>query len=110
MDEVSNALKNLEYIFTPETNMEYMMPFIRNSKRLKEIKMEYFRDDRGDIDPVIMNKERAKLNGAQKVTIYVEEKDYLMIKWKYSKSNFGLIEMRRNESYDGVWDSTFGYY
>lgn len=58
MDEVAGALENLECVFTPETNMEYMMPFIQNSKKLREIKMGYFRDDQGDIDPVIMNKER----------------------------------------------------
>lgn len=109
MDEVSNALVNLECVFNPsETNTGYLMPFIRNSKKLKEIKMEYFRNDEGDIDPVTMNIEREKLNGAHKVTIYVEEKDYLMIKWKYNKTDFGLIEIKRNDSYDGVWDNTYG--
>lgn len=84
------------------------MPFIQNSKKLKEIKMEFFRNDHnGDIDPVLMNSERKKLNGAHKVMIYVEEKDYLRIKWRYSKSNFDLIELRRHEFYDGVLDHCF---
>lgn len=110
MEELSIALKNLQCIFTPETNAKYMMPFIRNSTKLKEIKMEYFRGDHGHIDPVTMSNERKRLHGAHKVSIYVEEKDFLMVKWKYNKSDFGLIEIKRKESYDGVWDRTFGYY
>lgn len=65
--------------------------------------MGYFCNKHGEIDPVIMNKEREKLKDAHKVTVYVQEKDYLMIKWKYNTTDFGLVEMRRNESYDGKW-------
>ncbi|XP_031622120.1 uncharacterized protein LOC116340070 [Contarinia nasturtii] len=126
MEEVSMNLKNLERIFTPETNEEYMNAFIRNSAKLKEIKTDAI-SQYGDygrfyerINVVAMNNERKKLNGAHKVTIYLEEKDYLakdheerdyfFIKWKHNKTDFGLIEVKRKESYEGVWDHTFGRY
>lgn len=111
MEEVSVALPNLEGVFSiSEINLEYMLPLVCNSVKLKEIKMVYFRNDCGDIDPVHMNNERKKLKGARKITIYVEEKDYLKIKWKHNKIDFDLIEVKRKESYDGVWDRGFlGY-
>lgn len=107
MDEVSMALTNLERVYSSEISLKYMLPFICNSTKLKEIKMNYFRDDCGYIDPVHMDNERKKLKYARKVIIYVEEKDYLKIKWKYSKSDFGLIEIKRKESYEGVWEPVF---
>ena len=107
MDEVALALCNLECISTEETNEEYMLPFIRKSPKLKEIRMEYLRDD---VDILAMNNDRKKLERASKVTIYFEEKDYLRLKWKYGKSNFGLIELKRKESYDGVYPSPYSIY
>lgn len=106
MDEVALALYNLECICTEETNDEYMLPFIRKSPKLKEIRMEYLRYD---VDILAMNNERKQLEGANKVTIYFEEKDYLRLKWKYGKSDFGLIELKRKESYDGVYPSPYSY-
>ncbi|XP_055301586.1 uncharacterized protein LOC129568076 [Sitodiplosis mosellana] len=105
IDEVSLALNNLESVSMEETSAEYMLPFIQKSAKLKEIKMEYLRDD---VDLLAMNSDRKKLEGARKVTIYFEERDYLKLKWKYGKTDFGLIEIKRKESYDG--DPCFEYF
>ncbi|XP_055304289.1 uncharacterized protein LOC129569475 [Sitodiplosis mosellana] len=107
MNDVSMALNNLERIFTPKTSTEYILPFIQNSTKLREITMAGLR---GEIDVVAMNNERKRLKMARKVTIYLEEKDYLKLKWKHACTDFGLIELKRNKSYDGVWDYTFGSY
>ncbi|XP_031637154.1 uncharacterized protein LOC116349727 [Contarinia nasturtii] len=105
MEEVSMNLKNLERIFTPATSEEYLRVFFRNSAKLKEIKIEYLCDG---IDVVAMNIERKKLKGAKQVTIFLDEEDYLAIKSKHNKTDFGLIEVKRKESYEGVWDHAFG--
>lgn len=104
MDEVATSLYNLECVSTEETNDEYMLPLIRKSPKLKEIRMEYLRDD---IDILAMDDERKKLEQASKVTIYFEERDFLKLKWKYGKSDFGLIEIKRKESYDGEYPSPY---
>lgn len=106
MDEVSIVLTNLERVFSYKMSMKHMLPFIRNSIKLKEIKT----CETGLIDPVYMNNERRKLKGARKVTIYVDEMDYLKIKWKYNEVDFGLIEIKRKQSYDGIWERNFGPY
>lgn len=101
MNEVSMVLPNLERIFSFEISVECMLPFIRNSAKLKEIKMEYFRDELGDIDLVRINMERRKLARARKVITHVV---YLNIKCKHNKIDFGLIEIKRKESYGDTWD------
>lgn len=106
IEKTSMNLKNIERIFNRSENIS-MMPFIRNSKKLKEITMGF---PHNDLDVVAMNKERSKLKCATKVTIYLEEKDYLAMKWKHNDTNFEWIEVRRKFSYQGViWDRITGH-
>lgn len=50
----------------------------------------------------MLNTEREKLDGAQKVMIYVPDTVFLLTKWatRNGTTNFSLIEMKRTESYE----------
>lgn len=47
-----------------------------------------------------MNKERKKLAGARRVTIYINDRLILVSKWMKEATNLDLIELRRFESFD----------
>ncbi|XP_055305039.1 uncharacterized protein LOC129569870 [Sitodiplosis mosellana] len=62
---------------------------------------------KGALDLAAWNKEREKLAGARKVTIYVDEDIYLATKWATNETDYDLIELKRGNSYD--WDDDFIY-
>lgn len=47
-----------------------------------------------------INEERKKLPDAKKVTIYLEDVDYLANKWKRRLIDFDFVEIRRAEEYE----------
>lgn len=55
-------------------------------------------------DIAILNNTREKLDGASKVTIYVEEPMYLDLKWEMKQQEFELIKLKRHASYDWYHD------
>lgn len=77
-----------------------MLPFLRYFPRLREIKMSdnfgthsSFEND--IVDLVTYNKERSKLAGARKVTIYVREALFLATKFSKVDTEFGLVKLKR---------------
>lgn len=95
MNAVSMYLKNLQSVHILESDPKYMLPFIRNSRKLKTIKTEWLEG----VDLLDLNNQRKQLLGASKVVMYLPERDYLKIKWKYNTSDFGLIEIKRGQSF-----------
>ncbi|XP_055303149.1 uncharacterized protein LOC129568846 isoform X1 [Sitodiplosis mosellana] len=59
------------------------------------------------LDLVAINKERAKLSGARKITIYVRDDIFLATKWtvRHGDINLSLIEMKRTDSLE--WNHHF---
>ncbi|XP_031633930.1 uncharacterized protein LOC116347479 [Contarinia nasturtii] len=105
--DIITDLKTLPQIFLKlkridlrHTSSDDILTFICHSKSLNKIKVRNY-DEHGKIlDLFALNKERAKLVGAHKITIYVEEDVYLATKWAMKQTDFSLIEMKRSTSYD----------
>lgn len=81
------------------SSFDDIMPFIRQSLKLRKI---LFIPDkfRLVLNLVMLNEERAKLDGAQKIIIYVRDDCFLATKWatKNGDTNLNFIEMRKSDS------------
>ncbi|XP_055325684.1 uncharacterized protein LOC129579559 [Sitodiplosis mosellana] len=111
METTARNLVNLERVYLGQPTSEAIASFIRHSAKLKKIKVAHYirmpmpNSANNGLDLAALNKEREKLAGAQKVTIYVPEDIYLAKKWATDKTDYGLIELKRGSSYD--WDRNF---
>ncbi|XP_031640983.1 uncharacterized protein LOC116352482 [Contarinia nasturtii] len=86
-----------------------ILPFICHSRNLNKIKVKIFQNgtyfdlNRKIVDLFALNKEREKLAGAHKIAIYVEDEVYLATKWAMKQTDFSLIQMKRDTSYDWIF-------
>lgn len=96
-----SSLPNLERVHIHFNTMETLLIYIRGLKKLKEIYNQnlyqgtYFNEN--IIDVYAINKERAKLPGSSKLTIYVPEEVFLATKYRHGV-NHSFFEIKRNES------------
>lgn len=98
---IKNSLSkfpNIEQIKLFETKLHHLLVIIGKFKELKEIIILFYMDKNKKINLWALNKERAKLSGAGKVTIYVNEHVYLATKWAYNYRDFKFVELKRWES------------
>lgn len=104
IEKLPENLRNLKRVYFSNLTSTRILPFIRYSRKLKRIKIKkliegmFFRN--GILDVRALNKEREKLNGAQKVTIYLREEIYLATKWTMKSIDFSLVELKRFESFE----------
>lgn len=95
-------VSNLKRITFMKTNLKAIMPFLRYASKLREIIIDNLEDDshfeNGIIDLVALNKERGKMAGALKVTIYVDESIYLATKFAKINTDLNLIRLKRAEA------------
>lgn len=96
LEVLAKNLLKLDRLTIYRTRFEHILPFIQHSVNLKTIAIEYFDGD--ILDLPALNKERKKLLGARKVTIYVEERVFLATKWASKTTHLGFIELKRIES------------
>lgn len=102
LEILAKNLVNLERIVFRAASFSQILPFIHQSRKLKEVRVCLLTEGmcfNRVLNLLELNNQREKLNGAQKVTIYVEEKVFLATKWAAVKINFHLIEMKRLSSY-----------
>ncbi|XP_031633905.1 uncharacterized protein LOC116347460 [Contarinia nasturtii] len=98
-------LKRICFYFASSDDI---LPFICHATNLNKIKVEciqsgsHFDENDKILDLIALNKERKKLVGALKITIYVGEDVYLATKWATKQTDFNMIEMKRESSY--AWD------
>lgn len=103
LNDLPSKLPNLEKAGFAKISFKNILPFIRQSPKLRKFKIKLFLDkDLVSIDLILLNKEREKLVGARNLIIYVEESIYLATKWKFGTTNFNLIELRRSHAME--WD------
>lgn len=98
-----DKLPNLERIHFAKASVDHILPFIRFSPRLKQVKCGDLVDGThmsgGVLDIETLDNERKELPKARKVTIYVNETVFLATKWgRKSAMHFDLVELRRGES------------
>lgn len=98
MDALAIGLKKLQRLHFHEADIEHVLPFIRNSPKLKIIKVTESLGAQ-PIDVATLNELRGQLEGACKVTFYINDRIY----WKTKRSmeiDFPLISLARGSSYD----------
>lgn len=97
----SKELVNIERLYIRRSTPVIIKAFVQNSSKLKVIKINEF--DRYNNDFFSLsewNRERRKLPGANKVTIYAEEKTYLKIKWATKGETFDMVDIKRADLCD----------
>lgn len=93
----ANHCANIQRLYVTNGTVDDILPFVQQSLNLNKI---YFDGD--DVKLLMLNRERAKLAGGRKVTIYVPEKLFLETKWTLGDVNLKSIEMLRANSF--AWD------
>lgn len=109
MEKTVNNLANLEKVVFWETNIEDVLAIIRNSVRVKEIKIRTLKEkgrfsaqfngknffSQNRLNLLALNDERRKILGACKIAIYVSEDIYTATKWTTNDIKHSLIELKR---------------
>lgn len=93
-------LINLQSIDVIHGKFDEILLLIRSLPNLKSIDVYKFVDNyesKLKIDEA--NEERSKLTNPRKVTVYVDEPVYLTVKWAKNKTNWSLIEIKRNSKF-----------
>lgn len=108
MNALAKALVNLEQIQFLVANSNQIVPFVRHSTKLTKIKVKSLEEktnrEGNVLDLTAWNKQRAKLAGARKIVIYVEEDVYLATKWTLKDVDRSLIQLKRTESHESNHD------
>lgn len=103
LQRFASDLPNLERVVFREASSTEILPFICLAKRLKEIRVCWLKCgiyfDKY-LDLAKLNCEREKLNGAQRMIIYVDERIYVTTKRILGQIRFNSIEMRRISAYE----------
>ncbi|XP_031631965.1 uncharacterized protein LOC116346169 [Contarinia nasturtii] len=99
LDLVAAKLVNLERVWLSRllTAADEIAIFVKYAPKLKEIYVDKIYGKK--LDLTTLNKEREKLRGARKVTIYVDEKTFLETKWNNKSIDLSLVTLKRKESY-----------
>lgn len=107
-ESLAKDLVNLERIYFWKATVHNLVPFIRHSAKLQKIKVQHLETD-ADFIFILMavNRERANLARARKVTIYVNENIFLEFKWATDTTDLGFVQIKRADSYE--WEHHFGY-
>lgn len=103
LEALTKNLMNVERLEFYFARVNDVALFIRNAAKLKHIKVETRPTERlyGMLSTQLhqLNKERGKLSGATKITIYVEEEIYLKLKMKDVKIDLKFINVKRPQAY-----------
>lgn len=93
LDMVAKILINLKIIRFLRARIDDLLPFLKRSVNMQKIKVEFLKWN--TIDFWALNREREKLPGAEKTTLYLKEEIYLETKWTMKETDFGLIRLKR---------------
>lgn len=102
-------LRNVERIYFDSATFDSVLFIIQHFPKVHLMKVDDIEDgthfEKNVIDLMAINKERQKLNGACKITIYVKNTIFLATKYAIMKTNFNYIELKRNESHE--WEHSY---
>lgn len=107
-----DGMVNLERVSFGGAGLVDILSFICGSRKLAKFRIESFAEgalQNGAINLLAWNNQRKQLDGARKVTIYVDEEVYLATKWAshHGQTDFDFVELKRHASHD--WNHLFGY-
>lgn len=92
---VAENLTKLERLTFQHASAYHVLPFIRQSKRLKTVKVYGQIRDNDVLDLCTLNEERKRLECACQVTIHMDETIYLREKWKLKNLNLSHVKIAR---------------
>lgn len=98
VNEFVSNFTRVERVSLMESSLEQLLILIKRCKKLKELRIWFAKYKVFYPNLLKLNKEREKLVGANKVTIYLHDAIYLATKWVYSDRDFKFIEIKRNDS------------
>ncbi|XP_055309868.1 uncharacterized protein LOC129573403 [Sitodiplosis mosellana] len=119
MEKTVSNLANLEKVVFWEANVEDVLAIVRNSMRIREIKIRTL-NEKGRFSPnfngknffnqnqlnlTALNEERKKILGARKVSIFVNEDIFIATKWTTGETVHSLIELKRVMMHE--WNDLF---
>lgn len=108
---LAKAMVNLSLIYFYKASLEHILLFLRYSKKLRKIEIRHLmianekQFNQGILDLAMLNKERSRLIGAEKITIYLKEALFLKTKWANSTIDFPTLEIKLGESHE--WNHHF---
>lgn len=100
-------VKNVERLHFHKLNCDQIMLAIREFPKLTLFKFHELTNDVETINLSALNREREKVTGASKVTIYVDDKIFLATKWASPKTVYSFIELKRSQTY--YWEKLFKF-
>lgn len=113
IESVANTLKNLKFIHFGISHMDHAKLFMSGNEKLERLQIDWFIDEDGNIEDekvinlIELNKERAQLPIAKKVTFFVKEPIYLATKRAMRNTDLDFIELKRTDS---LHDREFDFY
>lgn len=108
MDALRDKLAHLERIHLKEASFYDILPFIQQLDKLQTIHIEHVAFDANFVANLeAVNRERELLQDAHKVTIYIDEMNFLELKRVANVINFSKMEFKRGESCE--WNHHFEY-
>lgn len=103
MEHLAMSLVQLEKISFWKASLDDIIPFVRHSPRLNEIKIHNFMKNQFKAcvcNDSALTKERKNLVDACKVTIFIEANILLSTKYETTKKYSKLVEIKRIESHE----------
>lgn len=114
IETVATKLQSLKRVHFKRSNFNHVKLFIGRNLKLQEIRVDWFMNEVGMreelkvLNLVELNKERAKLRHAEKMTLFVKEPVYLATKRAKRETELEFITLKRTEALnDKHFD--FGY-
>lgn len=111
---IAKNLFNVERIFMAFANFDDILPYVRLSPKLKEIRVKEFKNEARwkviitDLTK-LLNEDRKDLRGARKLRLYVNEGIFLKLKWTGIETKRSSIEIKRDAECPWKPFSTFVY-
>lgn len=97
-EKIAKNLVHLERLCLGISSIDQFLPFIRHSKRLRELCIDHFSFRLGDnrvLDLCFFDEERRKLAGACPISITIDEYIYLPTKWCTKNLRLNHVEFVR---------------
>lgn len=104
-------VKSIERLHIDQHDHSEIGKIIQDFPMLKYLKINDCQQNETNtpLDLVALNKERKKLTGACKITIYVDEKTYFATKCATRKMDLEFVELKRGQTYNMDCNRSFNF-
>lgn len=98
---LTSKLAYVERIYLKRAGIKNIMPFVASCPRVKKIRIVEFQTENGENGPIDIaalnaERERGLSNSANKITIYVDERNFLATKWAAMPTDCSMVQLKRH--------------